>query len=133
MTYKGVNIGRKPKFDQLREYLAHSGINLDAMEIYKYWEPKHWMTRKGTPVKTLEGAVDVVCDNIKREAKKLAKNTKEKKSPSCKRNKVVKKERVLIPLSQNSNQDTSWMTYNDQLQDRRWKAFREFIFAIKGR
>lgn len=133
MTYNGIGIGRKPKFEQLREYLAHTGINLDAMEIYKYWEPRHWSTKKGAPIKTLEKAVSIVCSHIKREAEKLKNKEEQKKTMPIKKNKAQKKDRVLIPVASSLNTDNSWMTYKEQLQDKRWKAFRQFVFTVRGR
>lgn len=136
MTYKGKDIGRKPTFDQLREYIKHEGLCLDAMEIYHYWEPKFWLTKKGGRVKTLESAVNVV--NSIKHCKAVREKNKQKKQKSKKTStklpkpskvKPVKSKPVSLPQS---TPRIPRMSYEEQLQDDRWKAFREFIFAVRG-
>lgn len=135
MTYKGVNIGRKPTFDQLREYIKQEGLCLDAMDVYHYWEPRFWSSKKGSRVKSLELAVDVANQNIQRlKDKEEKEKQKDKKSSSFRLVRLPKtktKKQKPAPLPKKS-QKGSWMPYKEQLQDSKWKAFRTFIFAVRG-
>lgn len=136
MTYKGIDIGRKPKFDQLREYIKQENLCFDAMDVYHYWEPKFWSTKNGVRVKSLERAVEVVNKNIQRlkDCDKKGKKQKTKKaSPQLSLPSKTKPKKYKSTPAPKKFQKDSWMPYEEQLQDNRWKAFRTFIFAVRGK
>ncbi len=126
MTYKGIEIGYKASLCQIEEYIADKGLIIDAVEAHDYWTKKEWLTNKGVPVKTLEGALDAL-NSIEVHRERLrAKREKKKQlmaSPKMKAEKIIKRQA----------KKKKFILYEDQLKDKRWEAFRTFIFAVKGR
>ena len=134
-------------------YIAEKGLFCEPQDVFDYWETKNWLTSKKVEVKTLETAID--CYNsiaTQRATKKVAKQL-----GKTKHNKKVKKSELksfrhtkasgnkcleeMIKLESFNVKDkkkrkkptTVRMSYNDQLNDSRWKAFRKFIFAVRGK
>lgn len=151
MTFKGDKIIGKPTFAMVEIYIAEKGLFCDAKECFDYWENKEWLTKKGVEPKTLEIAID--CYNsiaINRFAKRSAKSLgitklrgKKKKSEM----KILRRTIASGGLKGLENQikiesfeakkkvsnKKEYAPYIEQLNDKRWEAFRKFIFAVRGK
>lgn len=60
MTLYGEEIGLKPSLRQVEVFIAEKGLYVTPQEVFDYWDRKGWLTKKGTPIKTLEAAISVV-------------------------------------------------------------------------
>ena len=151
MTFKGDTIVGKPTLAMVEIYIAEKGLFCEAQDAYDYWENKEWLTKKGIEPKTLENAID--CYNsiaINRFAKRSAKSLgitklrgKKKKSEM----KILRRTIFSGGLKGLENQikiesfeakkkvvnKREYTPYEEQLQDKRWEAFRKFIFAVRGK
>ena len=151
MTFKGDTIVGKPTFAMVEIYIAEKGLFCDAKECFDYWENKEWLTKKGVEPKTLEIAID--CYNsiaINRFAKRSAKSLgitklrgKKKKSEM----KILRRTIASGGLKGLENQikiesfeakkkvvnKREYTPYIEQLNDRRWEAFRKFVFVVRGK
>lgn len=87
-------------------------------QVIEYWNKKGWMTLKGVKVSSVSSAVNVANSYVIQQKRK---------------NGVIGFDDVL----QNKDESKEWKNnkspYNDQLNTPQWKAFREFIFAVRGR
>lgn len=86
-------------------------------QVLEYWERKNWCTKNGEKVKSLYVAVNVPNAYVIQ---------KKRRGDAVNFDNVVQKR----------NECNTWVNkkspYNDQLADPRWKAFREFIFVVRG-
>ena len=100
----------------LETYIAEKGLYCDPQGCYDYWEKKDWLTKKGVQVKTLEAAINVYnsiyLEKERKEAKKISKLAREKAK---------------------EKENKRWMPYKEQFSNEKWKAFRTFIFAVRGK
>lgn len=87
-------------------------------QILDYWDKKGWLTLKGDKVLSVSSAVNVVNSHIiQQRRKELAANSKTK---------IVEKDK--------SNEwQNKRSPYLAQLTTHQWQAYREFIFAVRGR
>lgn len=53
MKYKEKEIGI-PTVDMFDEYIKRMGFKLTGQEVYDYCKKKHWLTKKGTPMTSVE-------------------------------------------------------------------------------
>ena len=146
MTFNGENIGLRPTFMQVEIYIAEKGLYTSPQDVFDYWDKKNWLTQKGIPVKTLEAAINVVNGIvIAKKEKEVYKNTSEEMSLDVKgRRKARKARREILrqeiretkkkakEVSYENHQPKPYIGYTDQLEDRRWKAFRWFVFQVRG-
>ena len=156
MTYKGDTIIGRPTLAMIEIHIAEKGLFCEPREVFDYWESRNWLTSKKLEVKTLEAAID--CYNsiaVQRATKKVA-----KKLGITKHNKKVKKSELkalrntiasgnkcfddMVKLESLDSLDTNkerqhkkttkvFMPYDEQIHDVRWKAFRKFVFAVRGK
>lgn len=123
MTFQGKEIVR-PTLALIKIFIAKKGYEIDAMETLEYWEKKKWLTNKGKDVKTLEAAVTsyngVVLGRLRKDGKQ------ERTRTNCRWNNQRKKKAV---AEKPKNKE---LPYESQLKDKRWKAFRQFVFAVRG-
>lgn len=151
MTFKGDTIVGKPTLAMVEIYIAEKGLFCEAQDAYDYWESKEWLTKKGVEPKTLENAID--CYNsieINRFAKHSAKSLgitklrgKKKKSEM----KILRRTIASGGLKGLENQikiesfetkkkvvnKREYTPYEEQLKDKRWEAFRKFVFVVRGK
>lgn len=151
MTFKGDKIVGKPTLAMVEIYIAEKGLFCEAQDAYDYWENKEWLTKKGVEPKTLEIAID--CYNsiaINRFAKRSAKSLgitklrgKKKKSEM----KILRRTIASGGLKGLENQikiesfgvkdkvvnKKEYTPYEEQLKDKRWEAFRKFVFVVRGK
>lgn len=154
MTYKGDKIIGKPSLALIEIYIAEKGLYCDPKDCYNYWEAKNWETAKHREVKTLEAAIIsyngiVVNRASKKKAKELGitKLSKKKRKSGEKAirkeflagnkglDNFIKLEKFGINVSkpQKAKKELEFTPYDEQLKDKRWEAFRKFVFAIRGR
>ena len=153
MTFQGDTIVGKPTLAMVEIHVAEKGLFCDAKECYEYWENKQWLTNKGVEPKTLEAAIDSYNSiAVQRATKKIAKklgitkhNKKVKKSElKALRNTIasgnkcfddmVKLESLDAKKDRQHKKTTKvFMPYDEQVHDARWKAFRTFVFAVRGK
>lgn len=139
---------------QVEIYIAEKGLFCEPKDAYEYWEKKEWLTAKHVEVKTLENAIDVFNGMVvNRAAKKIArakgitklpKKIKERNIKSIRKalvsgnkcyDSLVKLESFSLPKKETpvSHKTDCHMPYDEQLKDKRWEAFRRFVFAVKGK
>lgn len=135
MTYRGITISR-PTLALVDDFIKRKKYDVKADDVFAYWEEKGWLTKKGVEVKTLEASVTVYKGVVN--ARKLMENgpdvqtKKSKKARKKERKKAreaARKANAVIPL----NNKVERMPYDEQLTDPRWKAYRKFVFAVRGR
>lgn len=90
--------------------------------VISYWRKKKWLTTKGKPILSLSIAVNVANSAFLTEQRKL----KGEPTQNLKRVRKMQKEKKKLDESKITS-------YNNQLQDKRWLAFREYVFAARGR
>ena len=121
MTYKGDYIGETPSFGLLESYIAEKGLFVEAQFAWDYWERKGWKTKKGEYVKSVEAAVNVANSDAITKFRKQNKTYVSKKEIRQKlKEQIERKKEKYFPK------------YENQLKDKRWLAFRKFIFAVRG-
>lgn len=148
MTFQGNKIFGKPKLALLETYIAEKGLYCDPQGCYDYWEEKSWLTRKGVEVQTLEKAVDVfnsiaVQKTMKKNAKKLGYTKLSKKDKKRAKRSIRKMllegtktiDDLIIKEQQEPKQkrEKKFVPYSEQLNDKKWLAFRKFVLAVRGK
>ena len=121
MKYKGKEIGN-PSIRQIKnclKYLGKPKNKFSPEKIYKELEKRHWRSTSGHPVCNLENYIHGICG-----VKSNKYLTEEYLSKKTKR---TKKQNIIL-----DKQEGEVGTYNEQLKDPRWKAFRQFVFAVRG-
>ena len=87
-------------------------------QILKYWEEKNWCTRDGNKVKSVSTAVNVPNSYVIQQKRKYG---------------VVGFDNILKQKDRTGEGVYNKSPYNNQLENPKWKAFREFIFVVRGR
>lgn len=121
MKYKGKEIGN-PSIRQIKnclKYLGKPKNKFSPEKIYKELEKRHWRSTSGHPVCNLENYIHGIC-GVKSN-KYLADEYLSKKPKLAKKHNII-----------SAKQENVVGTYNEQLKDTRWKAFRQFVFAVRG-
>jgi len=127
MTFNGDTVIGKPTLALVEIFIAEKGLFCEAQECYDYWENKNWLTQKGKEVKTLESAICVYNGiAMSRAKKKIAMRS----GGSKKSKKQQKREKKRLELKKAIERE--YLPYDEQLKDKRWKAFRNFVFAVRG-
>ena len=140
MTYRGKELGLVPKMSHIEEYINTKGLYTTPQEVWDYWSKKNWRTLKDTPVKSLESAVNVVNgiavsrDFYKGiELKGISKAQKKKERKAIKKTLICTARNAEIKIKNESQKKKNYTKYDDQLNDKRWEAFREFVFIVRGK
>ena len=60
MKYKNVDIGDKPTKEQFQEYVSRMGYVLDVEYWYNKYDARRWITKKKTPIQSLETLINVI-------------------------------------------------------------------------
>lgn len=148
MTYKGERIIGKPSLAMIEMYIAEKGMFCTPQDTLNYWEKKNWLNQKGKGITTLESAINVyngiaVQREIKKNAKKYGYTKLDKKQKRKEKKKIRKelssgnKEISNEIKKESTNKQTNKikkekLPYSEQLKDKRWEAFRKFVFAVRG-
>lgn len=106
------------------------GKDFSSEEIYKSLVQKKWRKNDGKPITDL----DKTLLGISRCSNKLRFLTKEKRDSiiSRKRKREFASNTKPRIVSKDSGEE-KFSSYKEQLNDERWKAFREFVFFVRGR
>lgn len=117
MKYKDVEIG-VPTLEQVRDFVDKKKWEVTAEMIYTHYERQGFKTRKGEPIKSVEG----MCNGFNGAylVKKYGKLHKKMKNAIS----IVAEEK---PITHNR-----LMTYSEQIKDKRWLAFRSFVMQVRG-
>lgn len=152
MTYKGVEID-KPSVEMVRACTEAQNFSISADTIFMYWEKRDWRhnNKNNSKIKSVEGAVNLfyekVYRTINKQRKKANKRKEGKLTKDSKTFKVVAYQLAevedVMPATKAKDTPTAVVseekeksytkTYNEYLKDPRWKAFRTFIFAVRGK
>lgn len=60
MKYKNIEIGDKPTKEQFQEYVSRMGYVLDVDYWYNKYDARCWLTKKKTPIQSLETLINVI-------------------------------------------------------------------------
>ena len=112
---------KKYTFEEITGYINKRNLAVSPEYVINYWDNKKWLTKKGVPVKTLAAVVDVANSIF------LTKERLLKGEPTSNLKSLRKMKREKEKL-----EDSKFTTYNNQLQDERWIAFRNFILTARG-
>ena len=107
MKYKGKKI-TEPTLAMFKEHIARHHLAADPEYVYEYYKRKGWRTRSGKKVSSIESMVGGLNWRF----------TNGKTPPPIGQEAVAKEQRP---------------SYDQQLEDKKWKAFREFIFIVRGK
>ena len=147
MTFQGDNIIGNPTLSIIEVYIAEKGLFCSPQDVFDYWSKKEWRTKRGEEIKTLEAAINVynsiaVSAYMKKNSKILGYtklNRKEKRREKKRIRKalltrVEKIEDLIIKEEKRKpkKKKEPYQKYADQLNDKRWKAFRDFVFVARG-
>lgn len=116
MTYKGKEIGH-PTLAQVTEFVLKMGYDFNPVDVYEHYKSMDFLTLKGSPIKTLEAMCNAY-NGIYVENKRKA-----GRGEQC--------EKVKNIVSYQP-QTFDYTPYKEQLEDRRWKSFREFVMIVRG-
>lgn len=103
MKYRNRDIGEKPTMKIVQHCISKHKYSISAEQVFDYWEQRKWTCKNGLRVWTVENAVGICNEHIKRKAIKPSPRKKDKTE-----------------------------SYAEQLKDERWLAFREFVFKVRG-
>lgn len=73
MTYKGIEIGEKPTLEMLEEFIEEMGYDLNAVDVYKKYDNRKWLTKKKTPLVSVEALLSSA-NGIEMERKRKKRN-----------------------------------------------------------
>lgn len=60
MKYKNIDIGNRPTKEQFQEYVSRMGYVLDVDYWYNKYDARCWLTKKKTPIQSLETLINVI-------------------------------------------------------------------------
>ena len=108
MKYKGIEIGEKPTLAMIEEFIEEMGYDLNAAEVYKKYDNRNWMTKKKTPLKSVEALLSSA-NGIEMERKRKKGIEVKKRVPKSEKARQKQKERS---------------DYYELLKDPRWQKRR---------
>lgn len=129
MTYKGKEIGI-PTLEIFKEYIEEKLYDLSAESLYKKYTKRNWLTKKGTPAKSVEVILDA-CNGVKQFHVHYEPRSKKKERRRAQLE-HLKKVMELGDPAEGDSHDT-YIIYKEQMKDPRWLAFREFVLTVRGR
>ena len=116
-----------PSLEEFCDYIERKGYDIDPFPLYKEFENRDWTTAKGVRTKSWTALVDsrnsVVSQRRRNDQAVLLGIPKQRKRESN------QKYRRRIS---NAKTKAVRMNYDEFLQDQRWFAFRQFVFAVRG-
>lgn len=125
------------------EISKQSEVVVSAETVYHYWKSKNWRTKKGTLVRSLHIAIHVVNSFYYPRTNKSEnrRNRKSKKELTSALNKdsLKAKNKTASNITKDKHpkkekkQTMTSVLYYKLLKTDEWRAFREFIFVVKGK
>lgn len=149
MTFKGDTIIGKPTLEMVEIYVGEKGYHIEPKETYDYWENKNWCNKKGLEISNLEGAIDIYNENVinkilKRNAREFGITKLSKRQKNIEKRRLrkalisggeiwerIENEKVVSKPKPKKVKEK--FSYAEQLKDKKWLAFRKFIFAVRGK
>lgn len=113
MKYKGIEIG-EPTLNQIEEYVKRKGFSFDAKDVYIHYRGMGFKTQKGSPIISLEA----MCNSYN------GAFISNKRDSECSE---------IQEMESNQKQIFDYSPYKEQLNDIRWKFFRDFVFVVRGK
>jgi len=122
-----INDRKIPSLDEFCAYIEAHGFDIDPYSLYREFNEKGWVNQKGQPTRSWTALVaarnSVICQHErKKEQSRLG---------VTKKNKREKKQKTEICVSKAKTKDVR-MHYDEYLRDKRWFAFRKFVFSVRG-
>lgn len=116
-----------PSLDEFCDYIERKGYDIDPFVLYKEFDNRGWTTAKGVRAKSWTALIDarnsVVSQKRKNDQAILLGIPKQRKRES--------KQKYQRRMA-NARTKAVKMNYGEFLQDPRWLAFRQFVFAVRG-
>ncbi len=118
---------QKPSLDEFCSFIEERGFDIDPYSLYREFDDKGWVNRKGEATKSWTALVcarnSVICQSRKNSQTILYGTPKQRKRES--------KQKYQLRVAKAKTRVVK-MNYNEFLQDTRWFAFRKFVFSIRG-
>ena len=112
MKYKNVDIGDKPTKEQVQEYVSRMGYVLDVDYWYNKYDARRWLTKKKTPIQSLETLINVIngiviqrrkSNRDTNTGKKIKQTSVPKPTASTKKEKINASDVVKLSLDERKN------------------------------
>lgn len=112
MKYKNVEIGDKPTKEQFQEYVSRMGYVLDVDYWYNKYDARCWLTKKKTPIQSLEAIINVINGIVVQRrksnrdtntGKKIKQTSVPKPKASAKKEKINAEDVVKLSLDERKN------------------------------
>ena len=130
MKFKGMEIGLEPTMNQIEVYICEKSFNIEAKDVYDHYKSLKWCTRKGTPLVSVEAMVDSYNGVY---IYRLLKKQKHKELKDARNGRKGSVKQIINAIKVQNNKKKPYTEYEDQLNDYRWKAFRQFVFTVRGK
>lgn len=128
MTYKDKEI-EIPTLEEFKKIVLECcGEKYSAEELYKVLSLRKWKMQNGSPIKNLKDTLKRMC-NLGR-WRYYTKETQDKIIQAKRKIRENKIKPVINKII--SEKKVPYSPYNEQLKDEKWKAFRSFIFIVRG-
>jgi hypothetical protein len=129
MKYKDKEIG-VPTFEQFCKIVSEvCGKSFSAEILYKTLSERKWKTKNGKPISDLERTLKGMCGSIGKWSY-LTKEAQERRKETKRRFREDKIKPTINKIV--SEKATPYSPYNEQLKNEKWKAFRNFVFVVRG-
>ena len=129
MKYKDKDIS-VPTFEQFSKIVSEvCGKSFSAEILYKTLSERKWKTKNGKPISDLERTLKSMCSSTAKWSY-FTKDTQEKIKESKRRFRENKIKSTINKIA--SENKVPYSPYSEQLKDEKWKAFRSFIFVVRG-
>lgn len=115
MTLKGREIG-DPTLKQVEDYIKNHNLVCDPKETFDYYSKRGFLTVKGNPIKSLEA----MCASYNGVV--LERERKRNRDENC----------IQEVIFKSPTQISDNPSYAEQLNDKRWHAFRQFVLTVRG-
>lgn len=112
--------------EEIDECMKMHNFKCSTDYVLNYWRKKSWKTLKGTYVRDVCTAISVA-NSIFIETENNKKKIKERR-----KSKKDKQRTVAINKIKKVDLLTDWVSYDAQLKDKKWLAFRDFILYVRG-
>ena len=123
MTYKGVEIKGNPSLAMIQEVITVKKLLCKSGQLYFYWNRRNWIKKDGEKISTLEEACEIYNSIVLNGAKKKV------KFEHLNSGKLDTKK---VKSQQKKDKKKEFTSYDSQLTDKKWKAFRKFVLSVRG-
>lgn len=115
-----MNKNRPFSIEEIEKFMSSRKIPYEATleQILQYWDKKDWTTLKGEKVSSVSAVVNVANSYVIQQRR---------------RHGVVGFDNILQKKDESNEWRNKRSPYYDQLNTPQWKAYREFILAVRGR